>query len=203
MQLFGSPMSPYVRKVRALVLETGLEDRVPLVQQDPRRNTGGYHRKYPLARVPALECDDGEVLFDSPVICEYLDSLHRRRKMFPARGKARWRALKFQAVGDGIMDCAVPLRAELLRPARQRSTEFIERRHGDIVRTVGALDQVAKAGELGRQSNIGTLAVACALGYLDFRFPDLPWRRRRKTIADWYAAFDERRSMRETLPEQI
>ena len=203
MKLYGSPMSPYVRKVRAVIVQTGLQSRVEEIWQDPTRNLGGYHRKYPLARVPALETDDGEVLFDSPVIAEYLDSRHRGRKMFPAAGKARWRALRNQAIGDGIMDCAVPLRAELLRPKRQRDPDFVARRQSAIVRTVGALDRMAKERALGQQSNIGTLAIACALGYLDFRFPDLDWRKRRPALAAWYNQFAKRPAMTETAPEQI
>lgn len=200
MKLYGSLTSPYVRKVRALVHETGLANKVQLIQQDPRKNTGGYHRKYPLARVPALETDKGEVLFDSPVICEYLDSLHRKRKMFPAKGAMRWRALKLQAMADGILDCAVPLRGELMRPVRQRSPEFVRSREASIRRAVDALEAAAKGGELNQRVDIGTLAVACALGYLDFRFAVMGWRRRHPALSKWFESFSRRPSIASTAP---
>jgi len=200
MKLYGSYTSPYARKVRALIIETGLSEKVEMVPQDPRKNNGGYHKKYPLARVPALETDNGMVLFDSPVICEYLDSLHKGRKMFPAQGAARWKALKQQALADGMLDCAVPLRMELMRPSRQQSPDFVESRQASIKRTVDALEQAAKAGELGQSSNIGTLAIASALGYLDFRYGALGWRRRHSSLSKWFDKFATRRSMTDTAP---
>lgn len=202
MKLYGSYTSPYVRKVRALLIETGQADKVRMVVQDPRRNTGGYHKKYPIARVPALEAKDGTVLFDSPVICEYLDSLHAKRKMFPAKGAARWKALLQQALADGILDCAVPLRGELMRPKAQQSPDFINSREASMKRGVDALEQAAKSGELGQSSTIGTLAIACALGYLDFRYANMAWRRRHPALSKWFEAFSKRRSIAETPPPQ-
>ena len=200
MKLYQSPASPYARKVRALLIEAGLAERVTEVLQAPRENTRGFHKKNPLARIPVLETGKGEYLFDSPVICEYLDSLNKKRKLFPASGPARWRALKLQALGDGIMDAAVPLRQETLRPDGEKSPEFIARTQANVLRTVDALNAEARAGKLPAQANIGTLSVACALGYLDFRFPQLEWRKGRAALAKWFEAIARRPSLAQTVP---
>lgn len=200
MKLYQSPASPYARKVRAALIETGLKDRVQEVLQAPRENTRGFHKKNPLARIPVLETDKGEILFDSPVICEYLDSLSKKRKLFPASGPARWRALKLQAIGDGIMDAAVPLRQEVIRPEGEKSPDFIARMEANILRTCDYLNAEARKGALPAQANIGTISVACALGYLDFRHPHLEWRKGRRALAKWYEAFSQRPSMAQTVP---
>ena len=200
MKLYQSPASPYARKVRAVLIETGLKDKVQEVLQAPRENTKGFHKKNPLARIPVLETAKGEILFDSPVICEYLDSLNRKRKLFPASGAARWRALKLQALGDGIMDAAVPLRQETIRPDSEKSPEFIARTQANILRTVDALNAEARGGKLPAQPSIGTLSVACALGYLDFRFPELGWREGHARLAAFDAAMAVRPSMQASAP---
>ena len=200
MKLYQSPASPYARKVRALLIETGLDALVDEMLQAPRENTRGFHKKNPLARIPVLETDKGEILFDSPVICEYLDSLSKKRKLFPAAGAARWRALKLQALGDGIMDAAVPLRQETVRPDGEKSPEFISRTQANILRTLDALNAEARGAKLPAQPSIGTLSVACALGYLDFRFPHLEWRKGRAALAKWFEAFGKRPSIARTAP---
>lgn len=200
MKLYQSPASPYARKVRAVLIETGLRDKVREVLQAPRENTRGFHKKNPLARIPVLETDRGEILFDSPVICEYLDSLNKKRKLFPASGAARWRALKLQALGDGIMDAAVPLRAETLRPKSERSPDWMARTQANILRTCDHLNAEARKGALPSTVNIGTIAVACALGYLDFRFPQFEWRKGRAALAKWFEAFGKRPSIAQTVP---
>jgi glutathione S-transferase len=200
MKLYQSPASPYARKVRALLIEAGLKDKVQEVLQAPRENTKGFHKKNPLARIPVLETAKGEYLFDSPVICEYLDSLNKKRKLYPAAGAARWRALKLQALGDGIMDAAVPLRQESVRPDGEKSPDWMARTEANILRTVDALNAEARAGKLPAQASIGTLSVACALGYLDFRFPQLDWRKGRAALAKWFEAFSKRPSIAQTVP---
>lgn len=203
MKLYYSPMSPYVRKVRAVAITLGLADRIEQVLQDPREPTGAYRSKNPLARIPALETDDGEVLFDSPVICEFLAHLATEQTVYPPPGPARWRALKQQAVGDGIMDAAVPLRHETLRPEAQQSPEWLTRLEGMIVSALDALETDAAADGLSDTSDIGTLSIACALGYLDFRFADMGWRDGRPALAHWFDGFASRPAIAATLPAQV
>lgn len=200
MKLFVSPMSPYVRKVRAVAIETGLADRIEIVLCRVRDTKSGLREVNPLGRVPALVRGNGIALYDSPVICDYLDSLHDGPKLFPPSGEVRWLALRHQALGDGIMDAAVPTRDELLRPEAQRSQVWLEVYQGMITRALNSLER-----EVNTFSGvtIGTIAIACALGYLDFRFPEDRWREGRSGLANWFFKFSQRPSLAQTAPYQI
>ncbi|NNG05068.1 MAG: glutathione S-transferase [Inquilinus sp.] len=196
MKLRFSPTSPYVRKVRALAIETGLADRLELAATDPWQADTDLPASNPLGKVPALELDDGTVLFDSPVICEYLDSLHGGTKLFPAAGPARWKALRLQAIGDGICDAAILRRLDGMRPAGLQSADWQQRQRQAVARACDLLE--AEAGTLGGPATIGQLAIACALGYLDFRFDADKWREGRPKLAAWFADFAKRPSIAET-----
>lgn len=194
--LYYSVASPYARKCRVAALEAGLGDRLVLATADQK--DAAYHATNPLARVPALVTEDGMALFDSPVICEYLDSLNARDKLFPPAGPARWSALKRQAIGDGIMDWAVPLRQELLRPAAERSPEWMAKARANINRTLDALEAEADSFS---GVDIGAIAIACALGYLDFRFAEDRWRDSRPKLARWQQQMAQRPSLASTAPD--
>ena len=141
-------------------------------------------------------------LFNSRVICEYLDSLHGGRRMFPAPGPARWTALRRQAAADGILDAAVGTRYEtFLRPEERRWPDWVA---GQKAKVRGALDALeAEAASFGETVDIGTIAIACALGYLDFRFAADDWRAGRPTLAAWYESFAQRPSMATTPPREV
>lgn len=195
MKLYHSPASPYARKVRAVAKECGITPE--LVPTDPRGDAV-YGKINPLQRIPALVLDDGEVLFDSPVIAEYLDATdHAGPKLFPAGGPARFRALKLQAMADGICDAAVPCRHETLRPKALQSEAQIALYKRSMRQALDALENMSVALE---GVTIGTIAVACALGYLDFRFPDEAWREGRPKLAAWFETFAKRPSLSETAP---
>jgi glutathione S-transferase len=199
MKLRYSSASPYVRKVLAVAHETGLEsriERVPTAVWAPDTDIG---KENPLGKVPALTTDEGEVLFDSPVICEYLDSLHKGAKLFPPAGPARWKALKLQALADGILDAAILRRLEgTQRPAEQQSKKWTERQAEAVKRGMDGLER--DAGSWGAAVTIGQIAAACACGYLDFRFGHEDWRRGRAGLAAWYERFSKRPSIQATVP---
>lgn len=200
MKLNYSPTSPYVRKVMVLAIETGLDKKIEkqTVATTPVAPHPDAVARNPLAKVPAMRAD-GMVLYDSPVICEYLDSKHRRRKLFPARGKARFNALRQQALGDGLLDAALLVRYEItLRDEPMRNKAWTDAQMSKIR---GALDQMEReAGALKGSPTIGHVTFACALGYLDFRFADENWRNGRKKLAKWYDKFAQRPSMTATMP---
>lgn len=200
MKLHYSQTSPYVRKVRVLALETGLHDRIELVARTPSPLGGEAPllATNPLGKIPALELDDGTILYDSPVICEYLDGLHDGDKLFP-QGLERWSALRRQALCDGILDAAVLIRYEtVLRPPALRWPDWTEGQYGKVKRALATLEQ--ESGDWRQRPDIGTITAACALGYLDFRYPDLDWRSAQPDLAQWYAGFLQRASMQATLP---
>ncbi len=200
MKLRFSPISPYVRKVCVVAHETGLFGRLDLVPTNVWASDTDIGRDNPLGKVPALATDGGEVLYDSPVICEYLDSLHDGARLFPPAGGARWTALRRQALGDGILDAAVLRLLESKRKDTERSASWLERHRTAIERALDALeDEVA---DFGRAITIGHVAIACALGYLDFRFPADNWRHRRPALTRWHGEFAQRPSMTRTVPKE-
>ena len=196
MKLLTALTSPYGRKVHVCALETGLDERIEIVVTGTSQPE--LRELNPLGKIPALVTDDGQVLFDSPVICEYLDSLHDGDPLFPPAGNLRWSALRMQALADGMLDAALLRRYELARPESLRSAEWDQHQRLAMESGLDALERQSIV--FAHRPDIGLVAVACALGYLDFRFAHEPWRDSRPRLAAWYDAWRERRSMRETEP---
>ena len=204
MKLHYNVASPYVRKVVAVAIETGLRERLELAERkmSPVNPSAELNRDNPLGKIPCLVTDDGMVLYDSRVVCEYLDGLHRGPKMFPAAEPARWEALRRQAEGDGMLDAGVGARYEtFLRPEERRWLEWVQGQKAKIARALDALD--GEAASFGDTVDIGTITIGCALGYLDFRYAADDWRRGRPELAAWYDTFARRPSMAETAPTEI
>ena len=196
MKLFHSPTSPFARKVMACAVARGIAAQIALVPTNPWESPSTLTSQNPLSKVPCLVTEDGLALFDSPVICEYLDSVGNDAPMFPAQHAARWRALKFQAVGDGIMDACVVARMEGNRPREDARDAVIARARDVIMRSLDTLEATPPASHL----DIGSITVACALGYLDLRFADIDWRPRHARLARWYETMVQLPEMTETAP---
>jgi glutathione S-transferase len=199
MKLRYSPTSPYVRKVMVTAIETGQLGKIKLEPANVWAADADIGKDNPLGKVPALHTDGGEVLFDSPVICEYLDSLHSGQKLLPPQGGARWRALRLQALGDGILDASILRRLELQRAPENQSQAWIERQKRAVVRGLDALE--AEADTLEGPPTLGTIAVGCACGYQDLRFAAERWRQGRPKLAAWYEKTAKRRSFLDTVPK--
>jgi glutathione S-transferase len=201
MKLFWSPRSPFVRKVMVFAHEAGVAGRIETVKTLVSSTAANRElmKVNPLGKIPTLVTDDGQVLFDSYVICEYFDSLHRGAKLIPQASAARWQALRWHALGDNLLDNSLLWRNERLRPQPQQSPEILA---AYDAKTRSALDTLdGEAAALGATApGIGHVTIAVALGYLDFRFPDLGWRDARPKIATWQAAFAQRPSFRNTTP---
>jgi glutathione S-transferase len=198
MKLYYSPTSPYVRKVRVVAIEKGLADRVALVLANPWPDPAAVAAVNPLGKVPALVTDDGLALYDSPVICEYLDSLVPAAPLIPRSGSGRWQVLRCQALCDGILDAAVGIVLERRRPEAERSMASQERSADAIRRSVTAL--AAELRPPGAAFDLGQIAVAVALGYIEFRLGDLDLGTGRSAIRDWWIAMRERPSLVATRP---
>jgi glutathione S-transferase len=196
MILHWSPRSPYVRKVMIAVHEMGLTDRISTV----RTIVGGTtpHADLtlinPLGKIPTLELEDGTAIFDSPVIIEYLDTLHTGAKLYPSAWPERLTALRRHALGQGMLDCALPLLGEGFRPPERQSEPHKSLWRAKLRASVDVLDGEAEA--LGTSGfSIGHLAIGVALSYLDFRFADLAWRDGHPKLAAWHTTFDARPSV--------
>ena len=201
MKLRYSPTSPYVRKVMISLLELGLRDRVELEPTNVWAPDTDIGLSNPLGKVPALTLDNGDVLFDSPVICEYLDAQIPQVVLFPAVGEARWKALRFQAIGDGLMDAGVLRLLEGRREPAQQSEDWKDRQLAAINRGLDALE--AGVNDLsGGPLTIGQISVACALGWIEFRLGDHNLLSTRALLKSWYEGFKTRASMQETEPKE-
>lgn len=194
MKLYMIPTSPYVRKARVVAIESGMADRVENIETPLQGDGLELHDANPIGKVPTLVLDDGTVLYDSPVICEYLDTLGEGG-LIPASGPERWTALRRQGTADGILDCAVARRYESQRPEELKWEPFDTRQKTKIARALDALEAEAAAGTLGGAVTVGHIAIACALSYLDLRFAADDWRAGRPKLAAFYAAFRKRPSM--------
>jgi len=199
MKLLYSPFSPFARKVRIVAHETGLQDRIEVVPTSTEDPASGLSARNPLNKIPVLETEFGP-LYDSPVICEYLDSLHDGPKLVPAAGADRWRALRWEALADGLMDAALLIRYEItLRPVEKQHEPWVERQKTKIRKSLDQME--ADAAELDGPLTIGTIGAASALGYLDLRFADWGWRETHPRLAAWHAAFAERPSYIATIAQ--
>lgn len=199
MKLYWSSRSPFVRKVMIFAHECGLAGRLECVRTVvamSRPNLELLHTN-PLGKIPTLVLDDGTALYDSAVICEYLDSLHHGRKLFPAAGAERWTALRRHALGNNLMDNLMLWRNEMLRPQPQQSPETLAAFDVKVRNAITALDREADA-LAATPVDIGHVAIGCALGYADFRFSGIGWRSGHARIARWQETFAQRPSMRNT-----
>ena len=203
MKLFYSPSSPYVRKVMVLVAETGQEgiELVPATGT-PIAPDAGVIERNPLGKIPALCREDGPTLYDSRVICQFLDARAKAGAgagLYPTDGR-RWDTLVVEATGDGILDAALLMVYEgRLRPEEMRFAPWVEGQWAKVDRSLDALEQRWMA-HLEGPLDAGQIAVACALGYLDFRHDARGWRMGRPALAEWYARFAARPSMMATMP---
>ena len=203
MKLIGSKASPYVRKVRVVMAEKKLDYQ--FVEEDVWAATTTMAESNPLGKVPCLVMEGGEAVFDSRVIVEYLDTLSPVGKLIPGQGRERAEVKTWEALADGLLDAAVLARLEATwsgRTAEQRSQVWIDRQIGKIHSTLKAMSTglADKSFCSGVHFSLSDVAVGCALGYLDFRFPHIAWRESHANLAKLQEKLTLRPSFVETLP---
>ncbi len=196
MKLYWSSRSPYVRKVMVLAHELGLAhrvttERVVVSASAPNLDVMAHN---PLAKLPTLILDDGTALYDSRVICEYLDALHDGPKMHPAGGQARFTALRRQALADGLLDTLLTWLLERIKPAEQQQPALISGCRLKLQSVLSAMEREAEA-LAAEPFGIGQIATGTALSYVDFRFADERWRDAHPKLAAWHASFAKRPSV--------
>jgi len=202
MKLFYALPSPFVRKVMVFAHETGLVDRLELEPVNPFESRPDHIAKNPLSKVPTLITEDGLTLFDSPLICDYLDSLHDGPRLIPQSGAERWRALRLHEIADGILVAALAIVLETRRDPGEQSPAFMARQHANIDRALDMLEG-EEADTLAGPLTLGVITAGVALGYLDFRLGDKDWRAGHPKLAAWYEAFSQRPSMQATRPQDL
>ena len=197
MLLHWSPRSPFVRKVMIAAHECGVADRIQTMRTVVAAATPNIElmKENPQSRLPTLRLADGTVVYDSPVICEYFDTLHGGAKLFPEKFPERLVALRRQSLGDGMLDTMLMWRGEVLRPPAQQSIKHMQAWKLKTRVSVDMLEEEADALG-GSRFSIGHIALGVALGYIDFRFPELNWRDGHPKLAAWHKTFDARPSVK-------
>lgn len=201
MKLYYTPTSPYVRKVLIAAHELGLADRIEptLLRPSPLQTDPVLSKENPLSKIPALVLDDGASLFDSPVICEYLDALGGAPKLIPVAGDARWRVLRTQALADGVLDASILVFYERRhRPEALQWSSWIDGQSQKARQGLDALN--AEAATWSDAVDLGQVATAAALGWLEFRSVLGDLRPGRDALFTWYDRFRTRASMVATAP---
>lgn len=205
MQLFCSPSSPYVRKARITVQEKGLEDSVEEVTVVAMESAPELLASNPLSKIPALTRPGQTSLFDSPVICEYLDSLPSNSpSLLPATGEERWQILCDQALADGITDAAFNLVMEGRRDEETRSGLWQDRWTSAILRALDRLEDQSdemRAAYQEKGLRLSDIAIGAALGYLDLRLDHLKWRDSHPGLASFFESLMQRPAFQDTVPK--
>ncbi|HUA81034.1 MAG TPA: glutathione S-transferase family protein [Dyella sp.] len=197
MKLLYQSHSPYARKVLVFAHEAGLADRIDVIHHEtsPVQRNDDVFALNPLGKVPVLVCDDGTVLFDSSVICEYLDGLHDGRKLIPSSSSQRFRALRHQAIATGLADAGIAVRWEAER--RPEGMRWAPLREGQLQKVVAACDYLEAHWVEGDVVDIGDIALATALSWIEFRnIHDFCAEHPR--LSAWYRRFSARPSMKAT-----
>jgi len=199
MKLYSSQLSPFARKVRVLILEKDLQDRVEIIDSNPYEATAEHLRANPLSKVPTLVLENGESIYDGYVICEYLDALSGEHLM--PQGSDRLMALRQLALTDGLLQQTFNIAVELnRREENERSMHWVERWGESLQRGVDAL--AVMIPDYGDQLSLPHIGAVCALDYLDLRATDyVNWRDKQPLLKDWYQNFGERPAMVETRPQ--
>ncbi len=201
MRLYASTTSPFVRKVRVVLHELGLADRCEILQvtTSPHEPDASLGRANPLNKLPALELDDGTALYDSPVICEYLDAVHGRGKLLPASGAARWQILRTQALADGVVDAGILVRYETaMRPPELAWQPWIAGQRLKVAQGLSELEST-----IDRQPaeiDLGSVAIACMMSWLEFRGIEPSLRQSFPRLSAWNDTLQKRPSLAATKP---
>lgn len=200
MKLFHSPTSPYVRKVMVISMEKGLDGQIEKIPTSvtPLKREGELPTRNPIGKVPCLVTDDGRALFDSPVICSYIDSL-KAPALIPEDANGRFQSMTLEALADGLLDAGLLLRYESTRPEDKQWQPWID---GQMAKIMGVIDalETTYADALSGPLTMGQIAVACALGWFDFRFGHVDWRKDHPKVAAFAARMAERPSIKATVP---
>ncbi len=200
MKLLASLTSPYARKVRVVMAEKKLD--YELILEDVWADDSDIMKYNPLGKIPCLIMDDQGSLFDSRVIVEYLDTLSPVGRLIPQAGRDRAAVKCWEAIADGLLDAAVAIVVENRRPEALRHQPWIDRQHGKIAAALQSMN--SSLGEqafcMGTTFSLADVAVGCALGYLDLRFPDLVWRSQYGNLQRLDEKLQTRPSFASTLP---
>ena len=197
MKLFTSPASPFGRKAAICALETGLDARIETVNVNPWESPPELLRVNPLSKIPALVTDDGDTVLDSPAVCDCMDAIDGRHRLIPAEPGARLRALRRQALADGILDSAIVILLNRAQKPERVHRGYVQRQEQSIARALDALER--EAPELRDGFNLGHIALVCALDFLSVANV-VDWKPRHEALAEWLSRMHKRPAVARTRP---
>ncbi len=201
MKLYLTNRSPFARKATIMAIEKGLEEKIKLVPIDMQNKPEELLKANPLGAVPTLVLENGHAIYDSSVICEYIDGLNDNPKLIPANGSVRIEALRTEALSDGMVESAVKLFMENGKPKDAQDTNLLKK-HSDILdRGFDMLERSAKNFHVDKMFSIAEISAASAIGYIGFRITDYKWKEKHTKLATWYNEFSKRDSLLKTVPK--
>lgn len=201
MKLIGSLTSPFVRKVRIVLAEKKIEYEFELDSPwSPESNVPNIN---PLGKIPVLVLDEETTLFDSRVICEYLDNVAPNNKLMPAPNRERIEVKRWEALADGICDAAALIFLERKRPAERQDADWIARQEAKLIRSLDYMAEQLRDQPwcMGNHFSLADIATGCALGYLAFRFPEIDWSVKHPNLARLYDKLMQRQAFADTVPK--
>lgn len=204
MKLYYGTSSPYVRKVVIAAQECGLDGQIERIDTFPWDKDTTYGGVNPVGKVPALITDEGQVIYDSPVIVEYLDSLHNGNKLIPLSGRDRYEIMRIAALADGMMDAVILLYSELVRRPEDLQWDFWKQRmRNTVARSLDVLETDAATFD-ATKADLAQITTAVGVGWIEFRLAILgiDFRDGRPKLSAWFDAFSERPSMQQSMPVQ-
>jgi len=200
MKLYCSSNSPYARKVRVIAHELGIIDQIEMINTDPRDPDNGFPDINPVTKIPALIASNGDLIIDSPVICEYLNDVYGQGQLLAEHSDKAWKMRSLVGLSDGTLDSGMAVRVEGMRPQELQSEQWVERQFANVKRGIARLEQELDAFSEG--VNLVAISVACTLGWLMFRFGHIDWLAPHPALAAWLKSFETRDSMQQTAPGQ-
>lgn len=201
MKLRWAPGSPFVRKVTVTAIEVGLDDQIERIMTEYHKPDSDIIDHNPLGKVPAMILDDGDILVESKVICAYLDSLHDGHKIIPTDPEIRFKVLSLEALADGMTESAINVQRERGRPPEGQSDAIRDKQWGKFERAMDWIN--ANPRVLEGPLNIGHIAIATGIGWVEFRMSDIlgDWKARWPMLGAWYDQVSERPSFQATVPK--
>lgn len=199
MKCYFTGNSPYARKVRVAAYETGLGDEVEWMTLTREERSEVVPEFNPLGKVPVAVLDSGQILYDSPVICAYVDSLNNGPKLIPEEGDERWAVLTLEALGDGLGEAVIAVSQEVQKPDDKRTDAVVARQMGKATGAMALLDK--QVGDFNDPPLMGEISVACALGYMEYRDVIPGWREDFPALAAWYVEILKRQSFILSRPD--
>jgi glutathione S-transferase len=198
MKGYATPSSPFARKIRMAQIETGQQGLIEWRMLTREERATLVPSINPLGKVPCVVLENGEALYDSPVICAWVDAQHGGHRLIPDSGHERWRVLTLEALGDGLGEAVVAVALEQGKAEGERSQAVIDRQAGKVKSGLAALDKAAPG--FHDPLTVGEIAVACAIGYMEYRKVVPGWRESFPALGGWYNRLADRPSFAETLP---